>query len=76
MVVEFQDDQVVFHDRFLEAEMKNHGVTIPPAMRDLFHGKSVVQMNDKDFPRAFKEVYYPLSIDTSVYEWDEEEYHR
>ncbi len=71
VVVEFQDNQVIFHDRFLEVEMKNYGVSIPPAMRDLFQGKSAVRLKDKDFPRAFKEVYYPLSINTSVYQWDD-----
>ncbi|MCK4933964.1 MAG: hypothetical protein KAR79_00095 [Simkaniaceae bacterium] len=76
VVAEFHENSIVFHDRYLEAEMKDQGIAIPPAMRDLFHGKAVVKMGDKEFPQAFKEIYYSQAIDMSVFHWDTDTYQR
>lgn len=70
-VVEFLDDGTVqFNDRFLEAEMKELGILIPPSLSESFEGKEFVYFGDPLFKRAFKEVYYPYSISTSIYKWE------
>jgi len=69
IVVEFQKGKVQFHDRFLEAEMKETGILIPPAMTDQFEGKEVIFLGEPLFEKAFLEVYYPLCIANSVYQW-------
>lgn len=69
-VVEFLDDgNIRFNDRFLEAEMKESGILIPPSLLDSFEGKEFVYFGDPLFERAFKEVYYPYSVSTSIYKW-------
>lgn len=69
VVIEFVDGQVKFHDRFLEAEMKETGILIPPALTSQFEGKETIFYGDPLFEKAFLEVYYPLCISSSVYEW-------
>jgi len=69
VVVEFQKGNVQFHDRFLEAEMKETGILIPPAYLDQFGGKEVIYFGDPLFEKAFLEVYYPLCIANSLYQW-------
>lgn len=69
VVLELNRGKVQFHDRFLEAEMKETGILIPPAMADSFEGKEVIFLNDPLFEKAFIEVYYPLCIANSLYQW-------
>lgn len=69
VVIEFRQGKTEFHDRFLEAEMKETGILIPPAMAHAFEGKEVIFFGDPQFERAFIEVYYPLCIANSVYQW-------
>lgn len=69
VVVEFKQGKVEFHDRFLEAEMKETGILIPPAMAKIFEEKEVVFLGDPLFEKAFVEVYYPLCIANAVYQW-------
>lgn len=69
IVVEFKEGKAEFHDRFLEAEMKETGILIPPVMTKDFENKEVVFLGDALFERAFVEVYYPLCIVNSIYQW-------
>jgi hypothetical protein len=69
VVVEFNQGKPMFHDRFLEAEMKETGILIPPALAKLFENKEVIFMGEPLFEKAFIEVYYPLCIANSVYQW-------
>ena len=69
VVVEFQNGKAQFHDRFLETEMKETGILIPPAMADQFEGKEVIFLGEALFEKAFVEVYYPLCIANSLYQW-------
>ncbi len=57
VVVEYQGDKTIFHDRILEKEMRVRGITIPPALRSEYGGKSAVRLNEKEFQKAFKEIY-------------------
>ena len=69
VVVEFQDGKASFHDRFLEAEMKETGILIPPSQVDEFGGREVIYLGEELFERAFVEIYYPLCIANSLYQW-------
>ena len=69
VVVELTNGKASFHDRFLEVEMKETGILIPPAMADEFEGKEVIYLGEPLFEKAFVEVYYPLCIAHSLYQW-------
>ncbi len=69
IVVEFKEGKAEFYDRFLEAEMKETGILIPPAMIKAFGDKEVIFFGDPLFEKAFIEVYYPLCIANTLYQW-------
>ncbi|PIS02850.1 MAG: hypothetical protein COT85_02120 [Chlamydiae bacterium CG10_big_fil_rev_8_21_14_0_10_42_34] len=69
VVVEFTQGKAEFHDRFLEAEMKETGILIPPALASSYANREVIFLNDPLFEKAFIEVYYPLCIANCVYQW-------
>ena len=69
VVVEFQEGKAQFHDRFLEVEMKETGILIPPVLIQQFEGKEVIFLGEALFEKAFMEVYYPLCIANSLYQW-------
>jgi hypothetical protein len=69
VVVEFKQGKAEFHDRFLAAEMEETGILIPPALNKSFEEKEVIFLGDPLFEKAFIEIYYPLCIANSVYQW-------
>lgn len=69
LVAEYRGDETIFYDRFLEAEMRKRGVSIPPPLQSSFGGKSSIRLGDKDFQRAFKEVYCTLVLDPHKHQW-------
>lgn len=69
VVVEFRDEKTTFYDPLIEAEIEERGILVPPFMRSQFSGKDVVLLEDSDFPRAFKEIYYPFTLDEKAYQW-------
>ena len=71
VVVEFSNGKHHFHDKLLEAELKELGIIIPSAMTDQFGGKKVIFPNDPLFEKAFVEVYYRYSIANPSYQWIE-----
>jgi len=71
VVVEFVNGKVQFTDWFLEIEMKKNGIYIPPSIKQHFYGKEIVYIGDPIFERAFIEVYYPLCIANSLYQWQD-----
>ncbi len=70
VVVEFHNGKAQFHDRFLESEMKETGILIPPALASEFQGKEVIFLGEELFEKAFIEVYYPFCIANSLYQWE------
>lgn len=71
VVVEFQNGKIQFNDRFLEKEMKETGILIPPILEEEFAGNKVIFLGDPLFEKAFKEVYYPFCIANSLYQWQD-----
>ena len=72
VMVEFQNGNACFYDPFLEAELKDRGILIPPVMKDQFEGKRVVFPGDALFEKAFVEVYYRLVIPNMTYQWQKD----
>ena len=69
VLVEFHAAQTQIHDPFLSQEMEKRGITIPPFLRKSFQGAKRIRLGDRDFQKAFKEVYYELNLDHATYQW-------
>lgn len=69
VVVEFCDDAIQFHDRFLELEMEEVGILIPFSLQPEFLNKEIIYLDDPLFKKAFLEIYYPICIANSLYQW-------
>lgn len=67
VVLEFQGDQTIIHDKFLNAEMIKHGISIPAYLLKAYNNQEQVRLGDTLFQRAFKEIYYPFAM--SRYIW-------
>lgn len=70
VIVEFMNGKIKFHESFLEEEMKKTGIYIPYDLAPEFDDKEIVYLDDPMFERAFIEVYYPLCIANSLYQWE------
>lgn len=68
-IVEFRGDEVVFHNKFLEKEMRLLGIPIPNGLRGDFEGQDTVYLESKNFQRAFKEIYYPVAMGSHLFRW-------
>lgn len=70
-LVEFNEDKIIFHNKFLEQEMKHVGIAIPNGLRGVFHGRDYIFLGDLDFPKAFREVYFIVSMNPETFLWEE-----
>lgn len=70
-LVEFTGPMTIFHNRFLEHEMRSIGITIPPGLRAFYEGKDIVVLGDAHFQKAFREIYYLTTMDCSLFQWIE-----
>ena len=70
IVVTFVEDKIQFNDRFLELEMRETGIFIPSSQTKDFGEKEIVYLGDPLFEKAFVEIYYPLCIANSLYQWE------
>lgn len=68
-IVEFQGEKTLIYSKFLEHEMQSIGISIPPGLRGLYHGKDCVRLEDEDFQRAFKEVFYVTAMNPKIFLW-------
>ena len=71
VVAEYRGDKTIIHDRILEKEMTARGVAIPPPLRGEFNGKDAIRLSDKEFQRAFKEIYSPQVFNPKSYSWED-----
>jgi hypothetical protein len=69
IVVEYCDEKTVIYDRMLEKEMRFRGIAIPPALREMYQGKTTVRIDDKEFQKAFKELYTAQAFNPQSYLW-------
>lgn len=59
----------IFHDPILKDSLED-GIVIPKYAQNLFHGRSIVELEDPEFDQALK--YYATTIlnkHTRKYEW-------
>lgn len=70
-IVEFKGGDTVIHNKFLEREMRSIGIPIPHGLRGLFHGRDCVYLDDDDFQKAFKEVYFLTAMDAEEFTWEQ-----
>ena len=70
-IVEFIEQETVFYNRFLEQEMRNIGIMIPHGLRGVYQGKDCIKLEDTEFQRAFKEVYYLTTMGAENFQWQE-----
>lgn len=68
-LLEFKGDKIQFFNRFLEEEMRIVGIPIPPGVRNYFGGKDYIFLDDENFQRAFREIYYLTSFDPKLFQW-------
>jgi hypothetical protein len=71
VVAEYKGEKTIIHDRILEKEMSIRGVMIPPALRSEYSGKGAVRLSDKEFQKAFKELYFATAFNPKNYHWEE-----
>jgi hypothetical protein len=71
VIAEFEGTITKIHNKFLEKEMEEMGIAIPPGLRTFFGGKDVVYLQDSLFQKAFKEVYSLKAIEQSLARWEE-----
>jgi len=72
IVAEEEKNNIIFHDRFLEKDLKKNGIAIPVFLRKKFHGKAIIRWEDEEFSHAFKEVYIPFSMASEKFQWKEQ----
>lgn len=70
VVAEYKDSKTIIYDRILEKEMAIRGIAIPPALRREYSGKSAVRTSDKEFQKAFKELYSKEVFNPKNYHWE------
>ena len=71
VVAEYKGEKTIIHDRVLEKEMTMRGIPIPPALREEYGGKSFIRATDKEFQKAFKELYSAQAFNPKNYRWEE-----
>ena len=70
-IVEFEREEVLFHNKYLEREMRLLGIPIPHGLRGVYDGADYVFLGDRSFQQAFREVYYTTSMDQNDFRWVE-----
>lgn len=56
----------------LAGTLRSFGIAIPLYLRPQYGNRLHVLMEDPDFERAFKEVYYTHCMDRDLFQWIEE----
>ncbi len=70
-IIEFQGDKTIFHSKFLEKEMRSMGIPVPHGLRGVYHGKNCICLDDEEFQKAFKEIYYLTAMNPKTFQWRE-----
>jgi hypothetical protein len=70
-ILEFKEGKPCFYSKFLENEMRQIGIEIPHGLRGSYQGKTHITLDDTEFERAFKEIYYTQYMNPSQFKWQE-----
>ena len=68
-IIEFEGEKTIIHNRFLEHEMRNIGIPIPHGLRGVYQGKDCIRLEDKEFQKAFQEIYYLTAMNPTLFQW-------
>lgn len=71
VVAEYSGEKTQISDRILEKEMTMRGIMIPPALQSEYGGKASVRLHEKEFQKAFKNLYSPQAFNSQAYHWEE-----
>lgn len=72
VILEFHNQQVIFHNEYLRREMEGQGVVIPDFLKEFYDGKQFVKLNDDNFKEAFRNIYCRFVLDDVKYRWEED----
>ena len=61
----------MLHNKILEHEMRSIGIPIPHGLRGIYHGKDCVRLEDEEFQKAFREIYYLTVMNPEAFHWSE-----
>lgn len=70
VVAEYRGEKTIIYDRVLEKEMALRGVVIPLLLREEYGGKTSVRSHEKEFQKAFKELYFHQVFNPLNYLWE------
>jgi hypothetical protein len=70
-LIEFKGEKTIIHNRYLEQEMRTIGIPVPHGLRGVYHGKDSICLDDEDFQKAFKEIYYLTAMSPEKFHWVE-----
>lgn len=66
-----EEDRCFFYNSFIEKEIKQFGIYIPPGVRDQYENRDYVPLPDYEisavvertlFKKAFLDIYFPLHL--------------
>jgi hypothetical protein len=58
---------LTIYSSFYERALKLNGITIAASDKGLFNGRRVINYSDPDFPRAFRDYYFPKVLEKIGY---------
>ncbi len=70
-LVEYEGAKTIFHNKYLEHEMRDIGILIPHGLRGLYNGKETVRLGDDEFQKAFRDIYYLTAMNVETFKWQD-----
>ena len=65
-----EESSPYFHDKDLAIEFSRFGIAIPQDYRNEFDGKKIIYIEDEEFARAFKEIFYEYHLNHRKFQWE------
>lgn len=62
-----KDGKPYFTNQYVGMAFAQQGIFIPSGMRDEYGGKDMVRLNDVEFEKAFRELYYGVEMEHDVF---------
>lgn len=52
--------------------MRSIGIPVPHGLRGIYNGKDYIRLEDQEFQKAFKEIYYLTAMNHEMFQWTDE----
>jgi hypothetical protein len=62
-------EKIKIHHSDLKKLMKTNGIDIPAFLQAAYDNQKTVRLGEKNFIRAFKQIYWQNNMDPEVYKW-------